>query len=377
MSDPVTNAEVEDVLSSIRRLVSEDKRPLQAPKPPAPAEPERLVLTAAQRIEDEEEIPSDTLDLISKQLSEELAVQEEERAPAPEVESLITDDEPLDVYSDNPAPFLAVDDAEPEPENDVAGQFEDDYSDDPYNFDDDDDTEGEAEELILSTAAEEVEEPADVEDEFGEELETALEPGAAEPTPEPEVSVAPDVLITPPPVAAAPEETPVEAETTSEPPSKAVALSAKIAALETAINKISDTWEPDDTGDSEYAGTEAKAMEWEEDETAEEAVTPDITFIKPTAPAEVPDPVAAAEPEPEVSQTAAVAPEPAPVAPEPEATVSMPGDEQLLDEDALRDLVSEIVRSELQGALGERITRNVRKLVRREIHRALTAQDLE
>ena len=43
----------------------------------------------------------------------------------------------------------------------------------------------------------------------------------------------------------------------------------------------------------------------------------------------------------------------------------------------LRDLVSEIVRTELQGALGERITRNVRKLVRREIHRALTSQDLE
>jgi hypothetical protein len=48
-----------------------------------------------------------------------------------------------------------------------------------------------------------------------------------------------------------------------------------------------------------------------------------------------------------------------------------------LDEEALRDLVTEIVRAELQGALGERITRNVRKLVRREIHRAMTAQDLE
>jgi hypothetical protein len=43
----------------------------------------------------------------------------------------------------------------------------------------------------------------------------------------------------------------------------------------------------------------------------------------------------------------------------------------------LRELVSDIVRSELQGELGERITRNVRKLVRREIHRALTSQDLE
>ena len=52
-------------------------------------------------------------------------------------------------------------------------------------------------------------------------------------------------------------------------------------------------------------------------------------------------------------------------------------EEALLDEETLRDMVSEIVRQELQGALGERITRNVRKLVRREIHRALASQDLE
>ncbi|MGR3805841.1 hypothetical protein [Marinibacterium profundimaris] len=51
--------------------------------------------------------------------------------------------------------------------------------------------------------------------------------------------------------------------------------------------------------------------------------------------------------------------------------------EAILDEDTLRELVTDIVREELQGALGERITRNVRKLVRREIHRALTAQDLD
>ena len=59
----------------------------------------------------------------------------------------------------------------------------------------------------------------------------------------------------------------------------------------------------------------------------------------------------------------------------PEATAS--GDDQglMLDEAMLRDLVSEIIRQELQGALGERITRNVRKLVRREIQRALQSQD--
>lgn len=52
-------------------------------------------------------------------------------------------------------------------------------------------------------------------------------------------------------------------------------------------------------------------------------------------------------------------------------------DESVIDEDALRDLVAEIVREELTGDLGERITRNVRKLVRREIHRALLTREFE
>lgn len=48
-----------------------------------------------------------------------------------------------------------------------------------------------------------------------------------------------------------------------------------------------------------------------------------------------------------------------------------------IDEDTLRSLVAEILREELQGVLGERITRNVRKLVRAEIARALAARPLE
>jgi cell pole-organizing protein PopZ len=48
-----------------------------------------------------------------------------------------------------------------------------------------------------------------------------------------------------------------------------------------------------------------------------------------------------------------------------------------LDESMLRDIVRDILREELHGALGERITRNVRKLVRAEINRAMTARDLE
>lgn len=46
----------------------------------------------------------------------------------------------------------------------------------------------------------------------------------------------------------------------------------------------------------------------------------------------------------------------------------------ILDEEALSEIVRNLIREELQGALGERITRNVRKLVRAEINRALAAR---
>lgn len=52
-------------------------------------------------------------------------------------------------------------------------------------------------------------------------------------------------------------------------------------------------------------------------------------------------------------------------------------DAAFMDEDALRDMVRDILRQELQGDLGERITRNVRKLVRAEINRVMTSRDFE
>ncbi|PRY23580.1 hypothetical protein CLV78_10470 [Aliiruegeria haliotis] len=48
-----------------------------------------------------------------------------------------------------------------------------------------------------------------------------------------------------------------------------------------------------------------------------------------------------------------------------------------MDEEMLRALVVEIVHEELRGKLGEKITQNVRKLVRREIHRTLAARDFD
>ena len=50
--------------------------------------------------------------------------------------------------------------------------------------------------------------------------------------------------------------------------------------------------------------------------------------------------------------------------------------DDLTDNDALRSMIVKVVHEELNGELGERITRNVRKLVRREINRVMTSRDL-
>tara|TARA_R110002094_G_scaffold95654_1_gene96563 strand:+ start:2073 stop:2999 length:927 start_codon:yes stop_codon:yes gene_type:complete len=308
MSDPVTNAEVEDVLSSIRRLVSEDKRPLQAQKA-APAN-DRLVLTPALRVAEvhDDDVSSDVEEIVNESVAT----------------SCEQDEETL---FDDPAH---------------------DYEADPYNFADEDGDDGEGLEA-LNLDGLEIE--RDDHDDPQDQVETAeLKAGDAGST-------------------------------------KAATLNAKIEALETAIGNIADTWEPDEPGSDEYSGTKAPAMAWEDD----------VDHDAMGAPLEDDD-----EHEDEhnedhgkdsASEAAAKHAAPPDVAPEPqpeikperpsqhdmadEDTFAFASDDQLIDEEALRDLVSDIVRAELQGALGERITRNVRKLVRREIHRALTAQELE
>ncbi len=60
--------------------------------------------------------------------------------------------------------------------------------------------------------------------------------------------------------------------------------------------------------------------------------------------------------------------------PEPQAAF---GSEMTFDEEVMRDLVRDLIREELQGGLGERITRNVRKLVRAEIARALATREFD
>ena len=112
--------------------------------------------------------------------------------------------------------------------------------------------------------------------------------------------------------------------------------------------------------------------------TVDEAVEPDAQdeeFERALSAA-----VAAPEPKAEEAAPESVA-EAAVVAPSAsESPAETAGDKEVLaalDEAALRDIVAKLIREELQGELGERITRNVRKLVRREILRAMASREFE
>lgn len=154
-----------------------------------------------------------------------------------------------------------------------------------------------------------------------------------------------------------------------EPPKDATnSLSAKIEALEAAIARTEDQWEPDGDSEDEYSGTPAKALEFsarkEFAETEEKKAEPSKAEVKEA----VATTKATFVRDPEVKTSA-----PVPPAKAAEEEARTDG----LDEDALRKMIAEVVREELQGVLGERITRNVRKMVRREIYKALAEQNVE
>ncbi len=294
MSDPVTNVEVEDVLSSIRRLVSDDNRPSMKTATPVKLSPDRLVLTPALRVEDDQDEDEAVVKPTIQAWSEFGAGPEDQDANLAD-RSENNSDATSDVYE--PEQAEAVQDHDEQPQEETH-----DVSEAPA-----------AEPFVLESVVNHAEPEMDAP--FEEIAEADI------PDHEAEAAFFAD---------------------------QSESLTSKIAALEAVIGKTDDQWEPDDTGSSDYSGTEAPSMKWDDvgsDNDADNA-------------------------EGDNAETVEVDVEPQ------QAAFSQSADE-LLDEDALRDIVSEIVREELQGALGERITRNVRKLVRREIHRALAAQELE
>ena len=130
-----------------------------------------------------------------------------------------------------------------------------------------------------------------------------------------------------------------------------------------------ETFEPDQDAVQEEAVeaalNDAADPDPQDDSDFEEALN-DALHSKP----EDAEPGAAQDPDKPVDAVAEQA-EPAPAAAIPELSL----DE--IDEDMLRPIVARLIREELQGELGERITRNVRKLVRREILRAINSREFE
>ena len=370
MSDPMTNTEVEDVLSSIRRLVSDDKRAEAAPKP-APAA-DRLVLTPSLRVmqddADRDAVHQDGAHQDDSHQND--AHQDETHVDTADQDEAHQNDSDQDgaIYEDMPDQgAIETDDAEKSAAHGDGVALINDAPDDTAADDGTDDT------LVLDAPRHA---DAPVADAHGDASPRDTSDDAKNNASDDDDSITgwPWAKDSAP---AAQADTPLASEPDAGRDPNAASpetLSEKIAALETLIAGRTDEWEPDSAGADAYAGTEPPAMAWEDavdddlDPDLNDDPEPDGFPFDDTAhdPAHDPKLAAAHAPRTAASGTQTT-----------RETEFFSSDEDVLDEEALRELVSDIVREELQGALGERITRNVRKLVRREIHRAMAAQDLE
>ena len=386
MSEPVTNVEIEDVLSSIRRLVSDEARtpirarehvafrsdvppqpveieeelgvsePFERPRPPAPA----LVLTPALRVETaNDDAP---VEAISEQGDEVAELQEGAStlilSPQAHTQEIAAQDESESAAHAEPEENTEHVDAEFEQADTLrdadSEQSTAEHSEHSEHREPDEPADS-AEDMTAPTQEEHsfkehsFEEASNDEDVQEAHIEAQSDDVGGN---EPEAEVAQE----------------------GEPKS----IEAKIAALESLINRSETEFEPDGAEDGGNAARSGNALPWEDsDEPRAAQSQPEVVL---------PDPD-------DASQSASFSEEAIAFQRAHAEAVNTAQEEldgnvadtlletedmsAVLDEDALRDMVSEIVRQELQGPLGERITRNVRKLVRREIYRALAANELD
>jgi len=327
MSDPVANVDIEDVLSSIRRLVSnEPEKDGGAPR--ETPEGERLVLTPSQRVDDEDPARGDA------------------RAPADTATAGAT----------------GVTEAHPPEIGLPTGSGPDHAPDDAAEVDGD-----ETRDETLDEAGDETRDEAGA----GLSAEAEAEGEAALAALSLDWPEAADVARTDTEEPARPEAAAGHAARDGSGPD---ALAAQrdpdlegIAAMFARHGPTAPTtWEPDGDDEDAFAGgVSSGTLDWRDPGEAEGRHAPGKAGQDHTA-----DSVRRAE-----SRVPGAGHEDG-AHREAENTFAAEG-EAVLDEAALRDLVAEIVREELMGTLGERITRNVRKLVRREIHRALNSQDFD
>lgn len=346
MSDPVSHAEIEDVLSSIRRLVSEDN----SNKPATPEPAARLVLTPALRVQD----PDSPTPQPGQSEQSDDAAQLLDAQPAEASEQSLTAEDSIvaavpDLGAEQPIAFHRRPSASEQPAPEQPA-----------------DTQSETEDQPLA------EDQPDV----------AADPSAPWGNPEATLYAAADAA-----QLSSPAEASDDAGDASVPPVSASVRAASVlrqlAEME-ARNPQTPQWEPDNRSEPPFAGIGADSIEWRDEPLIATPPPQDSAadVVDITAEPAVAAGPADADKTPDLMDTVADVDDMA-EAVVTDATLETLADtdeddagDTYLDEDALRDLVASIVREELQGPLGERITRNVRKLVRREIHRALAAHDL-
>lgn len=166
-------------------------------------------------------------------------------------------------------------------------------------------------------------------------------------------------------------------------------LEATIAELEAAVSATGQGWEPEagpadapqSSNVTDLYGRLSFVHRSNEPDPA--ASSTGLEASAKTGVSETEVAAAAVEGSPDLADRVIASLEPADVVPEVDDAAYADGfddepidadlieDESVMDEDMLRALVAQIVREELHGQLGERVTQQVRKLVRTEIAKAL------
>ncbi|WP_289042619.1 hypothetical protein [uncultured Aliiroseovarius sp.] len=157
---------------------------------------------------------------------------------------------------------------------------------------------------------------------------------------------------------------------------------APAAGFEDKVSRQPDAWEPEEgeeTTQSDVLMFHAARLHAGEDEGivgANNATgwpangdAPEAPFVAVDDPDDDKDLRAAAARQ---TQRTALAPS------TPSSEVEIVGDDtDIIDEEVVQAMVARLVREELQGEVGEKITQSIRRFVRREIERALTLKQLE
>ena len=329
MSEPMSSGDIEDVLSSIRRLVSEDLRPMhRTATHEAPAvDADKLILTPALRIVPGPGKPDDA---------------PARPTAAPQSESWLATAS-ADASDTAPAPEARDIQPEQAPPTDAGGWLPE-------------------QEAAWS-------EDTVPEDTFADDL-----------APENAVPEAADATL----ASRYEDETEPAKHNDAVPGADAPHLSEILGTIGTAVNEASQEWEAEN-GDASFGEMGWSAPEWVEEAELVEPSEPRRTTDQPraTAPSSAFESERRRNDQAEADAVAEIlaaserkSQAPNSSAPEPEADM-FAEDDGFFDETVLRDLVRDLIREELSGTLGERITRNVRKLVRAEINRALTARDFD